>query len=544
MQMIMNFKLIFLAVSAIAIGIIAEEKRPNVIIFLVDDLGWADISLRGAPIETPAIDSLFTEGVSMDRFYATPICSPTRAALMTGRDPLRLGISYSVVMPWMNNGVHPDEHFMPESFKAAGYQTAMVGKWHLGHSQEIFHPNSRGFDNFYGHMHTEVGYFPPFANQGGVDFQRNGETITDEGYETFLLANEATRWIKERDISKPFFLYMPFIAPHSPLEAPDNLVAKYSDLEDTRELTRSASIDRTRRLNGFSSSARPMYAAVVDGLDQAIAQVLNTLKSEGIDEETIILFSSDNGGAAYAGGGADNFPLRGGKGDTYEGGIRVIAAMRWKGQLDPSRSFSSIMTVMDVFPTLASAANVPMLNLKEIWGRDMWPAIKESKKISLSKEVFFASETPNYGEFHTTVFNDKWKLVQVISSSLMEINVKNQLFNINDDPNEYTDLSSKYPKLVKVMAEKIRKWRALHPISGIRAQLVPPPGWRAPKDWASYTIPIDKLQDDASLGFGAHAHQILDFLIKDHGRIIYDCNPGDWERGKCKAPDIPEEHNH
>ena len=544
MQMIMNFKLILLVLSAIAIGLIADEKRPNVIIFLVDDLGWNDISLKGAPIETPAIDSLFIEGVSMDRFYATPICSPTRAALMTGRDPLRLGISYSVVMPWMNNGVHPDEHFMPESFKAAGYQTAMVGKWHLGHSQEIFHPNSRGFDNFYGHMHTEVGYFPPFANQGGVDFQRNGETIKDEGYETFLLANEATRWIKDRDISKPFFLYMPFIAPHSPLEAPDNLVAKYSDLEDTRELTRSESIDRTRRLNGFSSSARPMYAAVVDGLDQAIAQVLNTLKSEGIDEETIILFSSDNGGAAYAGGGADNFPLRGGKGDTYEGGIRVIAAMRWKGQLDPSRSFSSIMTVMDVFPTLAGAANIPMLNSKEIWGRDMWPAIKESKKISLSKEVFFASETPIYGEFHTTVFNDKWKLVQVISSSLMEINVKNQLFNINDDPNEYTDLSSKYPKLVKVMAEKIRKWRALHPISGIRAQLVPPPGWRAPKDWASYTIPIDKLQDDASLGFGAHAHQILDFLIKDHGRIIYDCNPGDWERGKCKAPDIPEEHNH
>ena len=140
--------------------------------------------------------------------------------------------------------------------------------------------------------------------------------------------------------------------------------------------------------------------------------------------------------------------------------------------------------------------------------------LQNTKKISLSKEVFFASETPNYGEFHTTVFNDKWKLVQVISSSLMEISVKNQLFNINDDPNEYKDLSSKYPKLVELMADKIRKWRALHPISGIRAQLVPPPGWRAPKDWSSYTIPIDKLQDDASLGFGAHAHQILDFLIK------------------------------
>ena len=538
----MNFK--YLLLILFSFGVFADEKRPNVIIFLVDDLGWADISLRGAPIDTPSIDSLFEEGVTLDRFYATPICSPTRAALMTGRDPMRLGMSYSVVMPWMNNGVHPDEHFMPESFKTAGYQTAMVGKWHLGHSQEIFHPNARGFDDFYGHMHTEVGYFPPFANQGGIDFQRNGTTISDKGYETFLLADEATRWIEARDKEKPFFLYMPFLAPHTPLEAPDDLVKKYADLEDKRELTRSLSIDRTRTLNGFSPSARPMYAAVVDGLDQAIGQVLDTLSAEGIEEETIILFSSDNGGAAYAGGGADNFPLRGGKGDTYEGGIRVIAAMKWKGKIEAGSKFSSIMTVMDVFPTLASAAEVPMLNTKEIWGRDMWPGMRDSDEIKLSKNVYFASETPNYGEFHTTVFNDKWKLVQVITSSLLEINVNNQLFDINNDPNEYKNLANKYPKLVEMMADQIRKWRALHPISGIRAQLVPPPGWRAPKDWTSYTIPLEELQDDASLGFGAHAHQILDFLIKDHGRIIYDCKPGDWERGKCKTPEQPKTHKH
>ena len=538
----MNYR--YLLLMLFSFGVFAEEKRPNVIIFLVDDLGWADISLRGAPIDTPSIDSLFEEGVTLDRFYATPICSPTRAALMTGRDPMRLGMSYSVVMPWMNNGVHPDEHFMPESFKTAGYQTAMVGKWHLGHSQEIYHPNARGFDDFYGHMHTEVGYFPPFANQGGIDFQRNGTTISDKGYETFLLADEATRWIEARDKEKPFFLYMPFLAPHTPLEAPDDLVKKYADLEDKRELTRSLSIDRTRTLNGFSPSARPMYAAVVDGLDQAIGQVLDTLSAEGIEEETIILFSSDNGGAAYAGGGADNFPLRGGKGDTYEGGIRVIAAMKWKGKIEAGSKFSSIMTVMDVFPTLASAAEVPMLNTKEIWGRDMWPGMRDSNEIKLSKNVYFASETPNYGEFHTTVFNDKWKLVQVITSSLLEINVNNQLFDINNDPNEYKNLANKYPKLVEMMADQIRKWRALHPISGIRAQIVPPPGWRAPKDWTSYTIPFEELQDDASLGFGAHAHQILDYLIKDHGRIIYDCKPGDWERGKCKTPEKPKTHKH
>ena len=544
-MMIMNFKILFITLASLIFTTSANEKRPNVIIFLVDDLGWADISLRGAPIDTPAIDSIFSEGLTLNRFYATPICSPTRAALMTGRDPLRLGISYSVVMPWMNNGVHPDEHFMPESFKAAGYQTAIVGKWHLGHSQEIFHPNARGFENFYGHMHTEVGYFPPFANQGGIDFQRNGVTISDDGYETFLLADEASRWIKARDTKKPFFLYMPFIAPHTPLEAPADLVQKYKNLEDTRELTRSTAIDRTRKMGSVViPSARPMYAAVVDALDQAIGQVLDTLSAEDIEEETLILFSSDNGGAAYAGGGADNFPLRGGKGDTYEGGIRVIAAMKWKGKLAAGKSFDSIMTVMDVFPTLASASQVPMLNTKEIWGRDMWPAIRIGKDVKLDKEVYFASETPNYGEFHTTTFNDKWKLVQVITSSLLEINVENKLFDINSDPNEYNNLAAKYPKLVEMMANNIRKWRALHPISGVRAQLVPPPGWRAPKDWTSYTIPFEELQEDASLGFGAHAHEILDYLIKDHGRIIYDCKPGDWERGKCKALEEPKKHKH
>ncbi len=509
--------------------------KPNIIIFLVDDLGWADISLRGAPFNTPNIDSIFKDGMTLNRFYATPICSPTRAALMTGRDPMRLGIAYSVIMPWMNNGIHPDEHLMPESFSAAGYQTALIGKWHLGHSQEIFHPNARGFEDFYGHLHTEVGYFPPFQNQGGVDFQRNGETIDDLGYETYLLADEAVRWIKSRDKDKPFFLYMPFLAPHTPLEAPEDLITKYQDLEDLRKPTRNKSIDRARKMASLiQPSARPLYAAVVDALDQSIGRVIKVLEEEGIEEETIILFSSDNGGAAYGGGGADNFPLRGGKGDTYEGGIRVIAAIKWKGKIKSNSNSDEIITVMDIFPTLAGASNIQMLNKKEIIGRNMWPAISYGEEIELEEDIFFASETPNYGEFHTTVFNKEWKLVQIISSSLMDIKVENKLFNIAEDPYEYTNLAYNHPDLVKEMAEKIRRWRALHPISGTRSLLVPPPGWRAPNDWSTYTIPLDELQDDASLGFGSHAHQILDFLLKDQGRLIYDCDPNDWENGKCE----------
>ena len=541
----MNFKnLIFLIVS-LSFHSLADANKPNVIIILVDDLGWADISLRGAPFKTPNIDSLFQEGASLNRFYTTPICSPTRAALMTGRDPLKLGVAYSVIMPWMNNGIHPDEHFMPESFKMNGYQTAMFGKWHLGHSQEIFHPNQRGFDDFYGHLHTEVGYFPPFSNQGGIDFQKNGVTIDDQGYSTFLLAREASNWINSRDKEKPFFMYIPFLAPHTPLEAPEKLIEKYKTLEDTRKPTRNLTADRAReRSKTLAPSARPLYAAVVDALDQAIGEILLSIEEAGIEEETIILFSSDNGGATYGGGGADNFPLRGGKGDTFEGSIRVVAALKWKGKIQAGSSLDQIMTVMDVFPTLSSASGISMKNKKIIDGRDMWPAIVNQENIPLKKDIFFVSEIPNYGQFHTTVFNDKWKLVQSISSSLLEIKIENKLFNITNDPYEYHDLSSQNPSIVKEMAEKIRNWRALHPIAGTRTLLVPPPGWRAPKDWATYTIPINELQNDASLGFGAHAHQILDSYLKDHGRIIYDCKPGEWEIGKCKPLEMSNQQDH
>ncbi len=168
-------------------------QRPNIIVMLADDLGWADVGFHGGEIDTPSLDRLAAEGMELSRFYTTPICSPTREALMTGRDPMRLGVSYAVIMPWTNLGIHPEEHFMPQTFQAAGYQTAMVGKWHLGHSLQAYHPNARGFEHFYGHLHTEVGYFPPFANQGGKDFQENGVSIEREGYESYILADDVSR---------------------------------------------------------------------------------------------------------------------------------------------------------------------------------------------------------------------------------------------------------------------------------------------------------------------------------------------------------------
>ena len=520
--------------SAAAEPVATTPSTPNVIVLLADDLGWADVGFRGGPIDTPALDRLAAEGMEFDRFYTTPICSPTRAALMTGRDPMRLGVAYAVIMPWRNNGIHPDEHFMPESFAAAGYQTAMVGKWHLGHSQQTYHPNERGFEHFYGHLHTEVGYFPPFSAQGGRDFQRNGVSIEDEGYETFLLADEASRWIRERDKKKPFFLYVPFLAPHTPLDAPEDLKAKYEELEDDRAPTRSQDTDRSRMIGKIfmRPSARPVYAAVVDAMDQAIGRILETLDEEGIADDTLVLFFSDNGGAAYATGGADNAPLRGGKGDTFEGGIRVVSILRWPGHIEAGSHFEEISSVLDVFPTLASAAGVRTQNQKELDGRNLWPAIAKGEKSQLDGYLFFASETPIRGSFSFTAFDDEWKLVQEVRQGFLSADVTNYLFRIDEDPHERNNLAAEHPERVEEMADAIGRWRLRYPVSGTRSELVPPPGWRAPRDWASYPRPVASLLPEPAPGMPPeNAKTALDWMHGEGGRLIYDCEPWSWVKG-------------
>lgn len=472
--------------SLLSLSSIADE-RPNVIVMVADDLGWADVGFHGGDIDTPSLDSLAEEGMELSRFYTTPICSPTRAALMTGRNPMRLGVAYGVFMPWDTAGIHPDEYFLSESFLSAGYQTAMVGKWHLGHAQQSYHPNERGFEHFYGHLNSEVGYYPPFASQSGRDFQVNGQAIPDdaigkESYETFLLADEVSRYIKERDKEKPFFVYMPFIAPHTPLNAPQALQDKYKDINTDLPPARSPDTDNTRTISKLllQPSARPMYAAVVDGMDQAIGKVLKSLEEEGIADNTIVMFFSDNGGAAYSVGGDNNAPLRGGKGDAFEGGIRVVSVIRWPERIPSGRKMDQIMTIMDVFPTLAEAAGIKTGNTKTLDGRSLWPSIIEGEEAPRDEFVFFASETPIYGHFNLTLFNDEWKLVQVVDQEQITTTVTNHLFKISEDPFEYNNLAGQHPDIVAELSSEMRQWQSLYPVNGRRSQLVPPPGWRAP----------------------------------------------------------------
>ena len=507
-------------------AVLAAPGKPNIVVLVADDLGWADVGFRGSPIETPTLDRLASEGVELSRFYTTPSCSPTRAALMTGRNAFRLGIAYATIMPWSNNGVHPQERFMPRAFKEAGYQTAMFGKWHLGHAQETYHPNQRGFDHFYGHLHTEVGFYPPFSNQSCKDFQRNGESIDEAGYETFMLVDEASRWLDARDKHKPFFIYMPFLAPHSPLDAPQEFKDKYRDLKDSRGPARSPAdrISEMSRRAGVAKSQRQIYAAAVDAMDHAIGRLLAKFVQQGVAENTIVMFLSDNGGQTIFGsGGADNAPLRGGKGEVFEGGIRNVSLLHWPARIKGGQKLQQIVSVMDVFPTLAAAAGIETGASKTLDGINMWPAITDGVTVPRESPLFFAQESPNFGSFKHTLLGEEWKLIQLVEQDLEQTKIKNMLFNLKKDPNEYKDLAAQYPELTAEMANGIRQWRSQYIVSGTRANLVPPPGWRAPKDWANYPVPLEQLQGDAAPGMVKGAtKQLMQRSLGERGRLIYD----------------------
>jgi len=466
--------------SLLALGaglFVADEalaKQPNVVVILADDLGWADVGFHGGPIATPSIDRLAREGVQLDRFYSAPICSPTRAALMTGRDPLRLGIAYDQIHPWYNAGLATDALTIADVFRADGYQTALVGKWHLGHTYAHQLPNAQGFDHFWGHLHTNTDYYT-HQREKGHDLQRNGASIEAPGrYLTEIEGEEAVRVIRERDPARPLFLYVPFTAPHSPMQAPEATIEKYRSLPEAH--------------------FRRTYAAMVDEMDQQVGRILAAIDEAGIAEDTIVLFFSDNGGSNAFGG--VNTPLRGEKGTTFEGGIRVPAVIRWPGRLDAGGMVAARTTVMDVMPTLAAAAGVRIPTTAELDGLDMWPAIHKGQAVVRRAPIGFVSEIPVPGLIHTAIFDGRWKLVQIIQERQTETRVQEFLYDIDADPLEQDDLSSRHSAVLERMRRLMYDWRRQHPMAGTRSVLVAHPGWVAPKRWAEAVLPASLLQSE------------------------------------------------
>jgi len=480
-----------------------DAPPPNVVILLADDLGWADVGYHGSDIQTPNIDRLAQEGMRLERFYATPFCTPTRAALMTARDPIKLGVANAVIMAWDNGGVSPTEHFMPESFRDAGYDTAMVGKWHLGHTIEQHTPNARGFDHFYGHFNTDVLYFDhTFA--GGHDFQENGKTVSHEGeYATDVHGNQASRYIEElRDPDKPFFLYVPFLAPHSPMDAKDEDKAKYPSRLDTPMFPGKT------------------YGAMVHSLDEAVGDILKSLDDQGIADNTIVLFFSDNGG--YYNFGGVNKPLRGGKLETYEGGVRVTSVIRWPDVLPADTVNENVISVLDVFPTLSEATGVPMKTVKLLDGINRWDAVTGTGNKDRGDPLIFVSNVPIYNEFKYGVLDGPWKLVQYVNHERRSTETTTELFNVWEDPNEEVDIQRAHPDQVIRLTKILDARMAEHPIGGNYVKIQPHPGWRAPYDYADVVIPADQVQEDMWGGFGKLPAAVLQKTHGEKGKIIYE----------------------
>ncbi len=412
---------LFLAAAIWLSAVQVTAAMPNIVYILADDLGWNDVSYHGSEIETPRIDALVREGVELDRYYAFPLCSPTRAAFLTGRSPQRVGTNG----PYGPRGHLPlDEHLLPQTMRDAGYQTFLTGKWHLGLDQLAAHPYRRGFDRTYGHLGPSIDYFT-HVWMNGYDWHRDGEVLREEGYSTDLIADEAVRMIEERDTEKPMFLYVAFNAPHTPLQAPDEWIERYA----------TAIADENRRV----------IAAMVSAMDAATGRILDAIDAAGIERNTILVWASDNGGATVW--GSSNAPLRGGKGGPFEGGVRVPATIRWPGQIEPGRVFNGMITAMDWFPTLSSAAGFEPKNPQPFDGADMWPALQSGEAVE--REPIMIGSTSGYALYH-----EGWKLV--------EANARRQepggvfLFRIEDDPREERDLREAEPEVAEDMLARLR----------------------------------------------------------------------------------------
>lgn len=395
-----------------------NAAQPNILYLLADDMGYADAGFMGSKeIRTPELDKLARAGTILSSYYVQPLCSPTRATLMTGRYPTRTGV-YTIVRPHAPWGLKLEERTLPQALREAGYETAIVGKWHLGEFQEAYRPTKRGFDHQYGLWFGAIDYFT-HKRDDTLDWHRDDQPCKDEGYSTHLIAKEACRLIREKTSEKPLFLYLPFNAVHAPHQVPDSYLKPYG------------------HLNGV----RKTYAGMVSAMDEAVGQVIAALKEKGLLDNTLIIFSSDNGGPA-PGKVTSNGPLRAGKGTIYEGGIRVCAFASWPGHIPAGKTISEPLQGVDWYPTLLKLAGGSLEQKSALDGRDIWPVLTEGEK-SPHDALLMCATKPGSAALRM----GDWKLVHTEKHD--------ELYNLASDLGEAKDLASTQPEKLKELRAKL-----------------------------------------------------------------------------------------
>ena len=429
----------------------ASERKPNVVVILADDLGYGDLACYGADdIATPNIDRMAAEGAKFNSFYVSAVCSPTRASLMTGSHSIRIGIG-GVLFPRNNHGLNPDEVTLPELLKAQGYATAIVGKWHLG-NQDMFQPLNHGFDTWYGTPSSNSQFYYPKIKTYAPDcvfregYTRDGilkretaacplirdniviEVPASQTQFTQRYTRETIRFITENK-DKPFFVYLSHNMPHIPLFASERFVG---------------------------SSKRGIYGDTIQELDWSTGEVLRTLKELGLDKDTLVIFTSDNGPSTGKGGSAG--PLRGSKGTTYEGGVRVPFVARWPGKIPAGLESDEAITGMDLLPTLTKLAGGDVPDDRVIDGKDIWPLLAGTPNAKSRHEAIYYLR----GRSVQGIRMGHWKYRLATEKPPREKRTKRQainnrkqkkitveaLYNLRDDIGEQKNLIAEPPKIL------------------------------------------------------------------------------------------------
>lgn len=402
-------------------------SKPNIIYILADDMGYADAGFNGGKdIKTPNLDQIARGGAILKSFYVQPVCSPTRSTLMTGRYPSRTGV-YSVVRPQAHWGLKLEEHTLAQALRSAGYETAISGKWHLGEFESAYQPTQRGFDHQYGPWFGMIDYNTHLRG-GLLDWHRDDQPCKDEGYSTHLIAKEACRIIREKNPDKPLFLYLPFNAVHGPFQVPDSYGAPYPNLKGIR---------RT-------------YAGMVAAMDEAIGQVLSALDDKKIRDNTLIIFSSDNGGPS-PGRITSNGPLRAGKGTIYEGGIRVCACVNWPGHIPAGKTINEPLHAVDWYPTLTKLTGATPQQQLPLDGLDIWPVLTEGAKTPHDALILCGTQRGQ-----AAIRMGDWKLLVGAGGKAQGTQAKevDQLYNLAEDLGETRNLAADQPEKLKELRAK------------------------------------------------------------------------------------------
>lgn len=420
-------------VNLLSVSTFAQHKtspKPNVIVIVSDDAGYVDFGCYGGKqIPTPNIDAIAKQGTRFtDAYVSASVCAPSRAGILTGRYQQRFGFEHntsSILAPGYtiaDVGMDPSEQTIGNEMQANGYKTIAIGKWHQGEEKKHF-PLNRGFDEFYGFIGGHRDFFAYKGKRSNELALYNNNEIVPESKVTYLtdmLTDKATNFIVEHK-ANPFFMYLSYNAVHTPMNAKKDLMERYAHITDP---------------------GRRAYAAMMTSLDDGIGRVMETLKQQNLDKNTLIIFINDNGGATV--NSSDNGPLRGMKGSKWEGGIRVAMMMKWPGHIAANKTYSKPVSSLDILPTSISAGNGKQRGTKQLDGVNLLPYVKGKKNKAPHEALYWRRGIA------AAMRENNWKLIRVKENVL--------LFDLAKDISETTNLATKQPEKVKQMLAKLAQW--------------------------------------------------------------------------------------